>query len=156
MKKIWINRLLLFWFLISGGEGVAEEQKLVSKLTPVLPVATIEPSVGFFVAVGFQVVVRVPEEGAMGFAILHNGATEVMLQTFDSIYEDDPSFKVVIDKAPSLLFAEVSDIDAVASAVADFEVVMPRRETFYGATEITVREPGGHLVTFAQFKVSEQ
>ena len=134
---------------------MAEQQSLVSKLTPVLPVKVIEPSAAFFDAVGFQVVVRVPESGAMGFAILSNGTTEVMLQTFDSIYEDYPSFKVVTDKAPSLLFVEVSDIDAVTKAVSNFELVMPRRETFYGATEITVCEPGGHLVTFAQFKQGE-
>jgi len=33
-----------------------------------------------------------------------------------------------------------------------FEIVMPRRETFYGSTEIGYREPGGHFVTFAQMK----
>src|SRR6266852_3502350 len=30
-------------------------------------------------------------------------------------------------------------------------VVVPKRTTFYGATEIFVREPGGNLVGFAQF-----
>ena len=30
------------------------------------------------------------------------------------------------------------------------EVVVPRRQTFYGADEIGVREPGGNLVMFAQ------
>jgi len=30
--------------------------------------------------------------------------------------------------------------------------VIPRRTTFYGADELIVREPGGNVVTFAQFK----
>jgi hypothetical protein len=30
------------------------------------------------------------------------------------------------------------------------EVVVPRRQTFYGMDEIGVREPGGHVVMFAQ------
>jgi len=49
------------------------------------------------------------------------------------------------------LFVEVADIEAVVAALEGCEVVSPRRETFYGATEIAYREPGGHFVTFAQF-----
>jgi hypothetical protein len=30
-------------------------------------------------------------------------------------------------------------------------IVAPRHDTFYGATEIGCREPGGHFVTIAQF-----
>jgi hypothetical protein len=29
---------------------------------------------------------------------------------------------------------------------------MPVRETVYGAKEISVNDPGGHIVTFAQFQ----
>lgn len=32
-----------------------------------------------------------------------------------------------------------------------FEVVVPRRSTFYGAEEVFVREPGGNVVGFAEF-----
>ena len=31
------------------------------------------------------------------------------------------------------------------------EVVMPVRTTFYGATEISIKDPAGHFITFAQF-----
>ncbi len=134
---------------------MSEQTTLVNKLTTVLPVATIEPSADFFRVVGFEVTMRVPDEGPMGFAGMSNGKVEIMLQTFASIYEDNEAFRIVSDKAPSLLFIEVSDFDAVEKAVQGFDVIMPRRETFYGATEITVREPGGHLVTFAWFKPPE-
>ena len=125
---------------------------LVTKVTALLPVSSIEPSAAFFATVGFQVMVRVPEQGPMGFAILSNGSQELMLQNFASIHEDDPAFTIVSDKAPSVLFIEVSDIEAVEKAISQYQLLMPRRQTFYGALEITVREPGGHLVTFAQFK----
>jgi hypothetical protein len=35
--------------------------------------------------------------------------------------------------------------------VGDYELLVPRRKTFYGAEEIFVREPGGNVVGFAQF-----
>lgn len=131
---------------------MSDQPLLVTKLTSILPVAEIEPTVAFFRAVGFEVTMRVPEEGPMGFAGMSNGKVELMLQTFDSIYADNEAFRFVSDKAPSVLFIEVSDFDAVVEATRNFDVIMPRRETFYGATEITVREPGGHVVTFAWFK----
>jgi hypothetical protein len=34
-------------------------------------------------------------------------------------------------------------------------VVVPERNTFYGTREIAVREPGGNVVTFAEFKDRE-
>jgi uncharacterized glyoxalase superfamily protein PhnB len=33
----------------------------------------------------------------------------------------------------------------------DVPMVLPVHKTFYGATEFTVKDPAGHLVTFAQF-----
>ena len=50
------------------------------------------------------------------------------------------------------LVFSVADKMFVVTALRGFEVVMPRRETFYGSTEIGYREPGGHYVTFAQMK----
>jgi uncharacterized glyoxalase superfamily protein PhnB len=47
------------------------------------------------------------------------------------------------------LYVTVSNVDLVVPAVADADVIVPLRKTFYGMHEITVREPGGHALTFA-------
>jgi Pyruvate/2-oxoacid:ferredoxin oxidoreductase gamma subunit len=47
------------------------------------------------------------------------------------------------------LYIRVSDVAAIVPSVADADVIVPLRKTFYGMHEITVREPGGHAVTFA-------
>ncbi len=54
--------------------------------------------------------------------------------------------------------AEVDDIDAIEAAVtgAGAEIVVPRRTTFYGSTEIFVREPAGNVVGFARFAAEAQ
>ena len=49
------------------------------------------------------------------------------------------------------LFITVADLDLVAKALEGAPVVKPRHETFYGSTEIYVKEPGGNTVGFAQF-----
>jgi hypothetical protein len=50
------------------------------------------------------------------------------------------------------LFIEVDDIDETQQALDGIDHVIPRRTTFYGATEIVVREPAGNTIVFAQFE----
>jgi hypothetical protein len=126
----------------------------LKKLTPILTVEAIEPSLPFWVdALGFTKTVDVPHEGALGFAILEKDGYEVMLQTVASIQADVPA--VAPPAGGSILFLEIEDLAAIQRAVADYELLVPRRTTFYGADEIFVREPGGNVVGFAQFGAAE-
>jgi len=43
-------------------------------------------------------------------------------------------------------------VEAIARDLRGADVVVPRRTTFYGADEIGVRVPGGHVVVFAQMR----
>jgi hypothetical protein len=123
----------------------------VRKSTPVLIVDAIEPALVFWRdRLKFSVTVEVAHAGALGFVILDNGAVELMYQTAASVRADAPTHLRDWDHDRSFLYVEVDDVDAVAQALSDFEIVLPRRQTFYGATEIGFREPGGHWVTFAQ------
>lgn len=124
---------------------------MIQQLTPNLPVETIEPSADFFAKIGFEIAVRVPEEGPMDFAILVNGTQQVMYQTKQSLTDDSPAFAAAADVAPVLLYITVSDVKTVAAALEGYKVSMDWRETFYGAKEIGFTEPGGHMVTFAEF-----
>jgi hypothetical protein len=125
------------------------------KITAVLPVAAIEPSLPFWEAVGLTRTVEVPHGDALGFVILAGRDLEVMLQTHASIADDMPSLAEAARQGPTFLFIEVDDIDAIERALAGRERAFPRRTTFYGATEVGYREPGGHYVTFAQFPPGE-
>jgi hypothetical protein len=125
----------------------------IRKSTPVLIVDAIEPSLPFWQErLGLKRPVEVPDGDRLGFVILTNGAIEIMYQTNALLAKDSAAYGVAFDNDKTLLFVEVSDIDAVASALQGFEIVVPRRETFYGSTEIGYREPGGHYVSFAQMK----
>jgi uncharacterized glyoxalase superfamily protein PhnB len=122
----------------------------MKKLTPILAVDAIEPSLPFWVdALGFTKTVEVPHEDSLGFAILEKNGQEVMLQTLASMNADVPA--VAPRAGGSILFLEIEDLSAIESVVGDYELLVPRRKTFYGAEEIFVREPGGNVIGFAQF-----
>lgn len=121
------------------------------KLSPVLVVDAIEAALPFWCErLGFTVSVTVPlQEGpALGFAILHHGPVEVMLQTRASVQGDAPKLGAEPNRA--FLYLDVDDVAAVERALQGCEIVVPRRRTFYGADEIGARAPGGHVVMFAQ------
>lgn len=123
----------------------------MKKLTPLVFVERIEPSLPFWVdRLGFECTVEVPEGDRLGFVILKKGEVEVMYQTRESVQNDVPPLANA-PMAGSFLFVEVDDLDAVERALDGFEPVVPRRTTFYGADELIVREPAGNVVTFAQF-----
>lgn len=126
---------------------------VISKSTPVLMVDAIEPCLSFWQErLGFERQVEMPEEeDRLGFVILTNGNVEVMYETVSMMRKDLENHAVAHNDDKTYLFIEVNDIDALAKALEGCELVMPRRVTAYGATEIGYREPGGHYVTFAQF-----
>jgi hypothetical protein len=73
-----------------------------------------------------------------------------MLQSVASILADLGSNTGEVNGRSAALFIEVADVGAVENALAGYPIEMPRRQTFYGTTEIGVREPGGHFLVFAQ------
>lgn len=123
---------------------------LIRRSTPVLAVAVVEPTCAFFARLGLTVTASVPHGDRLGFAILADGAVEVMVQSHASI-GDDLGASVAIGR-DTALFVEVSDLDAALTALVDAPVFLPRRRTFYGSVEVGVVEPGGHHVTLAQFE----
>jgi len=121
----------------------------MKKLTPILAVETIEHALPFWEGLGFERTAEVPDGDALGFVMLEKDGIELMYQTIKGISDDMPALAEGLGS--TLLFIEVEDLDAVEAALNDFELIRPRRTTFYGADEIVYREPAGHLVTFAQF-----
>ncbi len=127
-----------------------------AKITPILVVDTIEPCLPFWTeGLGFEVTVTVRHEDAIGFAILTHGDLELMYQTHTSLEADlgasgaPKSLGRELGESTTTLFVEVERLDDVIATLGDAEVVVPRRQTFYGMDEIFVRAPCGTLVAFA-------
>jgi uncharacterized glyoxalase superfamily protein PhnB len=120
------------------------------KITPILIVDAIEPSLKFWVdQLGFEKTVEVPEGDKLGFVILQKDGAEVMLQSRDSIRKDAGAAADAVLSQNSSLYIEVDNFADALERVRGAEVVVPDRTTFYGMREIFVREPGRHMVGFA-------
>ena len=130
----------------------------VKKITPVLFVQDVEPCLKFWVErFGFQKTAEVPDGNKLAFAMLQKGNVELMYQSFASADNDvGTTISQVVRKGPTFLYVEVDNLDETINAVKGAEVVMPKRKTFYGSTEIGIKDPAGHYVTFAEFAVVSQ
>jgi uncharacterized glyoxalase superfamily protein PhnB len=126
---------------------------LLKQLTPVIIAESVEPGVAFWVdRFGFKVANQVPgPDGKLIFASVEKDGIELMYQTRASVIEDQPASAASLDGHSVALFITVNDLDEVERAVAGAPVVKARHETFYGSTEIYVREPAGNTVGFARF-----
>jgi hypothetical protein len=132
---------------------------VVHKSTPVLTVDRIEPAVQFWKKLGLMPTTAVPDtqanDGRLAFVILAGGGVEIMYQTIASIKEDllkAASIKVAFPATPqqTILFVEVSQLGAVEDQLRGEPLIMPRRTTFYGSTEIGYADPGGNVIVFAE------
>jgi len=128
----------------------------MKKATPIITVDAIEPCLPFWTdALGFELAATVPHEDAIGFAMLNKGGVELMYQSRASIDADlgasgaPAGLGAELAGSTMTLFVEVDNLDAVIDAIGDVEVVVPRRQTFYGMDEVFVRAPCGTLVGFA-------
>jgi uncharacterized glyoxalase superfamily protein PhnB len=120
----------------------------MQSLTPILIVDAIEPCLDFWKRIGFAATVEVPDGDALAFVILNNGPVEIMYQTRASVAKDAPSMADF--PSSSILYIHVTNIDEIIAAVSGAPVLIPKRTTFYGATEYSVREPGGSAVSFSE------
>lgn len=133
--------------------------KLFHKVAPVLVVDRVEPILPFWSKLGVVPSVQVPDEsakdGRLAFVILGAEGIEVMYQTVASIAgdtvasaSDKSAFRV--EPQQTTLYIEVGDLTQVESKLNGERLIMPKRKTFYGATEVAYADPAGNIVIFAE------
>jgi uncharacterized glyoxalase superfamily protein PhnB len=144
-------RTLLF-IAVSALQLAAQEKNMtVQKLTPNLYTDNVEACVKFWVdRMHFEKTAEVPDGGKLAFAALQKGNIELMYGSYASI-EKDPAVAHSFQRGTGFLFLEVDDLDAVFAAMQGAPIVAPVHKTFYGSSEFTVKDPAGHLITFAHF-----
>ena len=122
------------------------------RLTPVLIVDRLEACTPFWIdQLGFEMTNQVPgDDGALVFAILERGDVEIMYQTRASVLADGTMTEAELAGHSVALFIGVESIDEVERAIAGAPIVKARHDTFYGSTEIYVKEPGGNTVGFSE------
>ena len=134
--------------------STGSESPALQRLTPVLVVHSVRDCLPFWTdRLGFNITAEVPgPDGSITFAILEGSGIEIMYQSSESVLADGTITRAELDGHSVTLFITVSSLDDIERRLAGAPVVKPRHDTFYGSTEIYVKEPGGNAVGFAQMK----
>jgi uncharacterized glyoxalase superfamily protein PhnB len=123
----------------------------MESLSPNIFVNDIAATIGFYELLGFKVAMRVPESGTdLVWAMMANGSVTIMFQTFSSLADDLPEISRV-DGGSLLLYINLKNIRAFFEEIKDKVTVLKGLEaTFYGATEFSIKDNNGYVLTFAE------
>jgi threonine dehydrogenase-like Zn-dependent dehydrogenase len=124
----------------------------IARAAPVLFVDHVESTRDFFKRAGFELVFEVPAGSAVGFAMLERDGVQVMVETRGNENESAALRALTLESRRAVVFVEVDDLDALVALLGRTEIIVERHATFYKSDEITYQEPGGNIVTFAQFQ----
>lgn len=123
----------------------------IQSITPIHTVDQIEPTLDFWEGkLGFRRTAEVPHGGGLGFVMLEKDGSQMMLQTFASVADDMPSIMNRVKGSATVLYVVVDSLDSALKCLDGMEFIVPPRETFYGAREVVVASPSGHLTVFAE------
>ena len=121
--------------------------KLVS---PNIFVTDINKTIDFYKQLGFDLTTTVPEEGNFIFAMMTCGNVTFMFQTFESLGNELPTVSRQ-NGGSLLLYIQTTEIRKFFDQVNDkVKVVKGLEKTFYGATEFSIEDNNGFLLTFAE------
>lgn len=123
----------------------------IKRITSVLAVPEVQPCIKFWVErMGFTVTAEVPDGNTIAFAMLERDGVELMYQSYQSIEDDNAAIGALARKGSAFLYVEVNNLDDVIRTMKGAEIAVPLRTTFYGMKELGVKDPAGHVITFAQ------
>ena len=122
----------------------------MESVSPNIFVRDIHKTVAFYRLLGFEVGAVVPDMENPVFVLMYCGAVTFMFQTFDSIGDSLPLVSRQ-DGGSLLLYIKLKSIRAFYELIKDEVTVLHGLEkTFYGATEFSIKDNNGYMLTFAE------
>jgi uncharacterized glyoxalase superfamily protein PhnB len=122
----------------------------MDSISPNIFVKDINKTIDFYKQLGLAVVTTVPEEGDLVWTMMTCGNVTFMFQTFESLGADLPAIKGQ-GGGSLLLYIQTKGIrdfhDRIKNKV---EILKGLEKTFYGATEFSILDINGYILTFAE------
>lgn len=123
----------------------------MESISPNIFTNDMKATVAFYQILGFTKTMSVPEEGEdLVWAMMTDGKVTMMFQSFESLGEDLPE----ISRAKGgslLLYIDVKNIREFFEEIESKVTVLKGLEkTFYGATEFSILDNNGYVLTFAE------
>lgn len=118
--------------------------------TPNIFVRDMKQTMKFYERLGFEKKMSVPEEGDYVWVMMQLGEVSFMFQTFDSLGEDLPEISRQ-DGGSLLFYIKLEGIRKFHEEVKQHtELLTGLEKTFYGATEFSIKDNNGYVLTFAE------
>jgi uncharacterized glyoxalase superfamily protein PhnB len=122
----------------------------MKSVSPNIFVNDINETIAFYTRLGFSVTTTVPEEGEFIFALMTCGSVVFMFQTFASLGNDLPNVSRQ-NGGSLLLYIQTEEIRRFFEQIKDkVKVIKGLEKIFYGATEFSIEDNNGYLLTFAE------
>jgi uncharacterized glyoxalase superfamily protein PhnB len=123
----------------------------MEKLTPNIFTSDMKATIAFYQILGFKITMQVPEEGAdLVWANMTNGSVNLMFQSFESLGEELQDISRS-NGGSLLLYIDVKGIRDFFEQIKDKVTVLKGLDTtFYGATEFSIKDNNGYVITFAE------
>jgi len=122
----------------------------MESISPNIFVKDINATIKYYQLLGFEVLMKVPEQGDIVWAMMNCGNVNFMFQTFESLGSDIPSISRQ-DGGSLLLYIQRKEIRKFHDKIKDkVNVIKGLEKTFYGATEFSIEDINGYILTFAE------
>lgn len=127
-----------------------QTQISMKSVSPNIFVQDLHETIDFYKQLGFSLTTTIPEEGDYIIALMTSGNVIFMFQTFESLGNDLPGISRQ-NGGSLLLYILINEIREFYGEIKDkVKVVKGLEKTFYGATEFTIEDNNGYLLTFAE------
>jgi uncharacterized glyoxalase superfamily protein PhnB len=119
-------------------------------LSPNIFVKDINKTIDFYRQLGFELITTVPDKGDYVWAMMKCGNVTFMFQTFGRL--SDPLPPISGHEGGSLLFyIGLKNIRTFFDSIKDkVTIVKGLEKAFYGATEFSIKDNNGYILTFAE------
>ena len=122
----------------------------MESLSPNIFVKDINATIAFYKVLGFELAMTVPEKGDYVWAMMTCGNVSFMFQTFSNLADALPEISRH-DGGSLLLYVKLKNIRTFFDSVKDrVTVIRGLEKTFYGATEFSIKDINGYVLTFAE------
>ncbi len=125
----------------------------MKSVAPNIFVNDINKTIEFYKQLGFSLTIKVPELGDLIFAMMTCGNVAFMFQTFESLGTELPTISRQ-NGGSLLLYIQIADIRNYFEKIKDkVKVLKGLEKTFYGATEFSIEDNNGYVLTFAEDEI---
>ncbi|HKL07854.1 MAG TPA: VOC family protein [Bacteroidales bacterium] len=122
----------------------------MDSLSPNIFVKDIGETINFYKTLGFKVAMTVPEEGDFVWVMMTCGEVSFMFQTIESLGSELPEISR-LNGGSLLLYIQIKEIKKFHDKVKDnVKIIKGLEKTFYGATEFSILDNNGYILTFAE------